>query len=97
MDLRCYGLATPRRDNKLTVHLLDIDNFYNEWDVESLPWDAVTPVAPGEEHPEELDQRLVDALNKRALTMITDEQKAAHGACLAFLYLYMILNRNEQQ
>ncbi|KDR78906.1 hypothetical protein GALMADRAFT_244552 [Galerina marginata CBS 339.88] len=95
VDLRCYGLTTPRRDNKLSIHLQDIDNFYHEWDVNSLPWDAVTPVAPGDEHPEHLDERLVDALNKRALDMISEEQKAAHGACLAFLYLYMILNKNE--
>ncbi|PPQ70044.1 hypothetical protein CVT26_013368 [Gymnopilus dilepis] len=95
VDLRCYGLATPRHDNKVSIHLQDIDNFRHEWDVDSLPWDAVTPIAPGEEHPEQLDERLVDALNKTALNVIDPGQKAAHGACLAFLYLYMTLDRNE--
>jgi len=87
--------VTPRHDSKLSIHLQDIDNFRHEWDVDSLPWDAVTPIAPGDEHPEQLDERLVAALNKTALDVIGSEQKAAHGACLAFLYLYMILNRNE--
>jgi len=97
VDLRCYGLTTPRHDNKVSVHLVDIDNFYIEWDVDSLPWDAVTPVPPGDEHPETLDQRLIDALNETALSSIPAEKKPAHGACLSFLYLYMILNRNEDQ
>lgn len=97
MDLRCYGLATPRKDGKLSINLQDLDNFYYEWDVESLPWDAVTPVAPGEEHPEELDQRLIEALNTRALGGINDAQKAAYGAALVFLYLYMILSKPQDQ
>ncbi|KAF8907338.1 cystathionine beta-lyase [Gymnopilus junonius] len=95
VDLRCYGLATPRHDDKISIHLQDIDNFRYEWDVDCLPWDAVTPIAPGDEHPEQLDERLVEALNKTALNVIGSEQKAAHGACLVFLYLYMVLNRNE--
>ncbi|KAF9484332.1 cystathionine beta-lyase [Pholiota conissans] len=93
VDLRCYGLATPRNDGKLSIELKDLDNFYHEWDVESLPWDAVTAVAPGEHHPEELDQKLIEALNTRALDGIDDSQKAAHGAALVFLYLYMILSK----
>jgi hypothetical protein len=68
-----------------------MENFSHEWDVDSLPWDAVTPVAPGEGHPDELDQRLVHALNQKALNEFTEEQKAARGGSLAFLYLYMIL------
>ncbi len=93
MDLRCYGLATLRNDRKLSIHLQDLDDFYYEWDVESLPWNAVTPIAPGEEHPEELDQRLVEALSEKALHGIKADQKAARGASLVFLYLYMILSK----
>ena len=95
MDLRCYGLATPRHDGKLSIHLQDLDSFYNEWDVESLPWDAVTPIAPGDEHPDELDQRLVDALNSRALD--SEMPAPARGASLAFLYLYMILSKHQDR
>ena len=91
MDLRCYGLTSPRSDGKISVHFQDMDNFYHEWDVGKLPWDAVTPVAPGEEYPGELDQRLVDALNQKALNDITEQQKASRGGSLVFLYLYMIL------
>ncbi|CAK5268636.1 unnamed protein product [Mycena citricolor] len=43
VDLRCFGLATPRNDGRVSVHFTDIDNFYHEWDTQSLPWDAVTP------------------------------------------------------
>ncbi|KJA26368.1 hypothetical protein HYPSUDRAFT_36678 [Hypholoma sublateritium FD-334 SS-4] len=93
VDLRCYGLATLRNDRKLSIHLQDLDDFYYEWDVESLPWNAVTPIAPGEEHPEELDQRLVEALSEKALHEIKADQKAARGASLVFLYLYMILSK----
>ena len=73
-----------------------MENFYHEWDVDNLPWDAVTPVAPGDEHPE-LYQRLVVALNQRALNEFTEEQKASRGGSLAFLYLYMILAGNHSQ
>lgn len=94
MDLRCYGLSTPRHDGKLSIHLKDLDS-YHEWDVESLPWDAVTPIAPGDEHPDELDQRLVDALHS---SVLNGEMNApARGATLAFLYLYMILSRPQDQ
>ena len=74
-----------------------MENFHHEWVVDDLPWDAVTPATPGDEHPEELDQRLVDALNQRILNELTEEQKGIHGACLAFLYLYMILAGNHNR
>ena len=97
MDLRCYGLTTPRHDRKVSVHLQDLDNFYHEWDIETLPWHAVTPVAPGQVHPEELDQRLIEALNDGALERIDEERKPARGAALAFLYLFMILCRDDDR
>ena len=64
-------------------------NFYHEWDLDHLPWDAVTPVAVGSKHPDVLDTKLVDAITNRAL----DESMHANArsACIAFLYLYMIL------
>ena len=91
MDLRCYGLSSPRNDGKISVHFQDMENLYHEWDVAKLPWDAVTPLPPGNTHPEELDQRLVDALNQSVFNEFTEEQKAVRGGSLAFLYLYMIL------
>ncbi|KAF9532585.1 cystathionine beta-lyase [Crepidotus variabilis] len=97
VDLRCYGLATPRNDGKISVHLHDIGNLYHEWDVDSLPWDAVTPIGVGQVHPDELDQKLLNALTQRALGGIDDEQKAAKVSAMVFLYLYMILSRDEDR
>lgn len=97
MDLRCYGLATPRHDGKVSVHLQDLDNFYQEWDIDSLPWDSVAPIPPGQEHPEELDQRLTGALNEVVIRGIDEQKKSVRGAVLAFLYLYMILCRHDDR
>lgn len=91
VDLRCYGLSSPRNDRKISVHLLNIGNFYYEWDIDDLPWDAVTPVPPGSTHPDNLDQRLVDAISQRALPSPDQLPPKAHGAAMAFLYLYMTL------
>ncbi|KAG2017833.1 cystathionine beta-lyase [Coprinopsis cinerea AmutBmut pab1-1] len=97
VDLRCYGLTTPRTDNKLSAHFKDLGNFYHEWDIDSLPWDALTPIPPGEEHPEELDQRLIEALSQSVLAELGDENKQARAATLAFLYLYMTLARGQHR
>lgn len=89
MDLRCYGLTTPRHDGKLSVHFADIDNFYHEWNLSDLPWDAVTPVKLGGVHPDNLDEKLVNAITGKALGPVV--QPKAKAAAIAFLYLYMIL------
>jgi hypothetical protein len=91
VDLRCYGLATPRNDEKVSVHFTDIDNFYHEWDLAALPWDAVTPVPAGDEHPEQLDQKLIDAISAGPLKGIGENKRSAQAASLAFLYLYLVL------
>ncbi|PCH42326.1 cystathionine beta-l [Wolfiporia cocos MD-104 SS10] len=91
VDLRCYGLTSPRHDNKLSVHLVDIGDHHHEWDLDDLPWDAVTPIPPGEAHPDQLDQRLMDAISSRALPPADEIPPKAHGALVAFLYLYMTL------
>ncbi|KAG6909949.1 hypothetical protein DXG01_014218 [Tephrocybe rancida] len=96
VDLRCYGLTTPRNDGKISVHLHDIDNFYHEWDIEALPWNAVTPVAAGDEHPEELDQKLIVAISEGPLKGL-EGKRAAFAAALAFLYLYLTLAHAEQR
>jgi mevalonate kinase len=89
VDLRCYGLSTPRHDGKLSVTFADIDHFTHEWDIASLPWDAVTPVPLGAEHPAALDQTLLDAIGAVALPPELDIAPNARVASLAFLYLYM--------
>jgi hypothetical protein len=91
VDLRCYGLTSPRRDGKLSVHFNDIDNFYYEWDIEALPWDAVTPFLTGENHPDALDQKLINAIIEGPLGTLDETKKSALAASLAFLYMYMVL------
>ena len=91
VDLRCYGLTTPRNDNKVSIHLADIGDFRYEWDIDSLPWDAVTPIPPGDAHPDQLEQRLIDAINEKALPRVQAMPPQSHPAALAFLYLYMTI------
>ncbi|KAA1467323.1 cystathionine beta-lyase [Dentipellis sp. KUC8613] len=91
VDLRCYGLTSPRHDGKVGLNFADVGNFYHEWVLDDLPWDAVTSVGLGSEHPEQLDQRLVDAITKRALPESIDANPMAKGASIAFLYLYMTM------
>lgn len=94
IDLRCYGLLTPRQDGKLSVLFHEIDNFSHEWDIETLPWDAVTPVRPGDRHPDALDQNLITAITVGPLNRIDDSVPHARAAALAFLYLYLVLTHS---
>ena len=89
MDLRCYGLTSPRHDGKICVNFADIDDFTHEWVLDDLPWDAVTSIRVGDKHPELLDQKLVEAIIKRALP--DDIEAKAKMAAVAFLYLYMVM------
>ncbi|KAH9856538.1 cystathionine beta-lyase [Lenzites betulinus] len=91
VDLRCYGLTSPRHDNKISVHFNDIDDYKHEWDIDDLPWDVVVPVPKGQEHPESLDIRVMDAIKTRALPAESQMPPKAHAAAVAFLYLYMMM------
>lgn len=73
------------------MHLADIGDFRHEWTLDDLPWDAVTPVNIGSEHPEALDEKLVDAITSRALTPAIEALPKSKGAIIAFLYLYMTM------
>ncbi|KAM5538467.1 hypothetical protein V8D89_007800 [Ganoderma adspersum] len=89
LDLRCYGLTSPRYDGKVSVHFADIGDYTHEWDIEELPWDAVVPVPKGSDHPDALDQRVVDAIKARALPR--EMSPKSQAAAIAFLYLYMMM------
>ncbi|OAX37762.1 cystathionine beta-lyase [Rhizopogon vinicolor AM-OR11-026] len=91
VDLRCYGITTPRHDGKVSVHFVDIDGFTQEWEIDDLPWNAVTPVHVGDAHPDVLDSKLVDAITTRALSSEVLEKPSARQASVAFLYMYMIM------
>lgn len=75
----------------MSVHFPDLDNYQREWDIDDLPWDAVTSIPPGEEHPDTLDQKLIDAINARVLPPADQVPRSANNASLAFLYLYMTI------
>ena len=93
VNLRCYGLATPRHDDKVSVHLADIEHFKHEWSINDLPWDVVTPVGVGDEHPGSLDFKLLEAITTRALP--DPIHPKAKQAVVAFLYMYMILSHGD--
>ena len=97
VDLRCYGLTSPRHDNKLSIQFTNINDYYHEWDLDALPWDAVAPVSPGESHPDELDVQLMKAINERALPSSSEMPAKAHAAAVAFLYLYMTLTHDDER
>jgi hypothetical protein len=90
VDLRCYGLTTPRHDGKLSIQLTDIGGFSHVWDIDKLPWDSASSVGLGEEHPESIDQNLIDAITK-VLPEEAANSPHAKTASTAFLYLYMVL------
>jgi hypothetical protein len=71
------------------VTFADIDNFSHEWEIDALPWHSVTPVPVGAEHPDALDQTLLDAIGAVALPPELALPPTARAAALAFLYLYM--------
>ncbi|KAH9940977.1 cystathionine beta-lyase [Amylocystis lapponica] len=95
IGLRCYGLTSPRHDNVVSLHLADIGDYYSEWNLDDLPWDAVTPVFPGEKHEDTLDQKLMQAIATRVLPPADEMPPKTHGAAQAFLYLYMILTHGD--
>jgi hypothetical protein len=95
VDLRCYALTTPRHDGKVSVHFVDVENFRHEWRLEELPWDMASPVNVGSSHPDQLDQKLVDAILDKAAPEKMD--KKARVASLAFLYLYMALTHGGER
>ncbi|KAL0574237.1 cystathionine beta-lyase [Marasmius crinis-equi] len=91
VDLRCYGLLTPRDDGKVSVLFNDIADFYHEWDISSLPWGSVTPLPSGQDHPEDLDQALIDKLHEGPLKPLEHNRESVSS--LVLLYLYMKLSK----
>ncbi|KIK96455.1 hypothetical protein PAXRUDRAFT_138398 [Paxillus rubicundulus Ve08.2h10] len=100
LSLRCYGVTIPHAGTsrgKIGVHFLDIDTcakeggFRYEWDVEGLPWDAVSESTPLEGSEIPLDHNLLEEISRSALPSTMGSH--ARQASLAFLYLYMVLGK----
>ncbi|KAI6008440.1 Cys/Met metabolism PLP-dependent enzyme-domain-containing protein [Pisolithus marmoratus] len=100
LSLRCYSISTPRTDNTLGVHFIDIDvgqpdGFKYEWSLSQLPWDAV-PFQPSQVEGEiALNHQLLDIISSQVLNDISNPH--ARQASLAFLYLYMVLAAHSGQ
>ncbi|KAK1215027.1 cystathionine beta-lyase [Marasmius sp. AFHP31] len=91
VDLRCYGLLTPRDDGKVSVFFNDISDFYQEWDIKSLPWGKLLSLPMDQDHPEDLDQVLIDSLHEGPLKGLEYGRESVSS--LVLLYLYMKLSR----
>jgi len=76
----------------------DLSEEVYAWELDQLPWDAVTPVSVGDAHPPTLDARLVDAITKRALpASLNSDEARVRPAAIAFLYLYMVLTHEDER
>ncbi|KAI6025599.1 Cys/Met metabolism PLP-dependent enzyme-domain-containing protein [Pisolithus orientalis] len=100
LSLRCYAISTPRADDTLGVHFLDIDvgqpdGFKYEWDLSELPWDAVPSQPSSGEGEVALNHQFLDTITSQVLTDISNAH--ARQASLAFLYLYMVLAAHSGQ
>ncbi|KAI6122182.1 cystathionine beta-lyase [Pisolithus croceorrhizus] len=100
LSLRCYAISSPRTDNTLGVHFLDIDGgqpdgFKHEWNLSELPWDAVPSQSSQVEGEVALNHQLLDVISSQVLADISDTH--ARQASLAFLYLYMVLGAHSGQ
>ncbi|KAG9082239.1 cystathionine beta-lyase [Ceratobasidium sp. UAMH 11750] len=92
VDLRCYALTTPLPGSRsVSLTLPDLGAPTLSWDIDTLPWEAVTPVGAltGTTGPVALDARLVPALE--AVLDAGKLEGRVRGAAMAFLYLYMAM------
>ena len=74
------------------MHFKDINDYKHEWDVDDLPWDAVNSIPKGEDHPDTLDMRVIEAIKARALPPESEMPPKTHAAAVAFLYIYMMMS-----
>ena len=77
------------------MNFADLGSFFYEWEIDKLPWDAVTPIPAGALHPDTLDAKLMEAIDKRALPAPSEENSKARNAAWTFLYLYMVLAQED--
>lgn len=55
------------RNGKLSVHLIDVDDFGFEWKLEDLSWDLTKGVAPGDLYSDARDQTVNDGILKTSI------------------------------
>lgn len=91
VSLRCYGVLSPRSDDKVALEAPNFD-FDGEWDIRSLPWELL-PRNCDQSPPTELDGPLLQAIE----TAAGGSTRACSAAATAFLYLYMIMAGDERE
>jgi hypothetical protein len=84
VNLRCFGVATPRADDKVALEVPDIDAEF-EWEISALPWNLVKAASSKSELCPELIQAIEPLVNTKGV------QNRTVGAAVAFLYLYMLI------
>lgn len=95
VDLRCFSVLSPRRDGKIGLEVPNI-GVELEWEISKLPWNLLPVHANGERHvaDQELDTALLQAVEGAVNTHV-EVGKTGIGACVAFLYLYMMISGEE--
>ncbi|KZT57946.1 cystathionine beta-l [Calocera cornea HHB12733] len=93
VNLRCFGLTTPREDGKLALYLPDLGGYEETWSLDELPWDVLEPLPEGEAHGPVLDEKLVAAIVETLKAHCAT--KTSQAAAVAFLYLYMMMARGD--
>ncbi|ORX34655.1 cystathionine beta-lyase [Kockovaella imperatae] len=94
VDLRCFGVLSPRSDSKVALEVPDL-NVEAEWDISALPWNLLPVHIDGSRRvaDKELDPPLLAAIE--SLITSNDVANPAIGSQLAFLYLYMVISAKE--
>ncbi|AAW46333.1 hypothetical protein CNBK1800 [Cryptococcus deneoformans B-3501A] len=95
VDLRCFSVLSPRRDGKVGLEVPNI-GVELEWEISKLPWNLLPVHANGGRHvaDKELDTALLQAVEGAVNTHV-EVGKTGIGACVAFLYLYMMISGEE--
>ncbi|KGB77266.1 cystathionine beta-lyase [Cryptococcus deuterogattii R265] len=95
VDLRCFSVLSPRRDRKVGLEVPNI-GVELEWEISKLPWNLLPVHSNGERHvaDKELDTALLEAV-EGAVNAHVEVGKTGVGACVAFLYLYMMIAGEE--
>lgn len=93
VNLRCFGVLSPRKDGKIGLEVPDID-YEAEWEISKLPWEVV-PSFNRFSIPKDLDQTLLSALEN--LVKIDGVKPTGASAAVAFLYLYMAISPSSSE
>ncbi|WVQ80370.1 cystathionine beta-lyase [Cryptococcus sp. DSM 104549] len=90
VNLRCFGVLSPRSDGKVGLEVPDV-GVELEWEISKLPWGLLPVHSKSERHvaDKELDPALLEAVEGAVNTHV-EVGKTGIGACVAFLYLYMV-------